>query len=165
MDLGQVSNAFHNESSGSIKNSGATSDALINVDNTIAGGGTISISHFDNQADGTVEATQQEGIALQTSSATFSNEGTMVAQSRAVLDLGTDGQSGSLTNTGGILVASDGDLAISGNYTISGSGGIIGRKGPGGADITSDGTVASTFINESNIDYGGGVWRFRPDWR
>ena len=155
VDLGQVSNAFHNESGGSIKNSGATSDTLINVDNTIAGGGTISISHFDNQAGGTVEATQQEGIALQISSATFSNEGTMVAQSRAVLDLGTDGQSGSLTNTGGILVASDGDLAISGNYTISGGGGIIGLKGPGGADITSDGTAASTFTNESNIDYGG----------
>ena len=97
----------------------------------------------------------RKGIALQISSATFSNEGTMVAQSRAVLDLGTDGQSGSLTNTGGILVASDGDLAISGNYTISGSGGIIGLKGPGGADITSDGTAASTFTNESNIDYGG----------
>ena len=87
---------------GSITNSGVTSDTLVNVNDTIAGAGSISVSVFDNQAGGNVVASQVRGSALQISSATFTNEGQMVAGTTAALDFGTDGQSGSLTNTGGI---------------------------------------------------------------
>ena len=66
------------------------------------------------------------------------------------VDLGEDGGTGSTANTGSIDVWAGSDLAISGNYTVAGSG-YIGLKGAG-ADITSDGTAAATFTNASTID-------------
>ena len=99
-----------------------TSDTLVNVNDTISGAGSISVSVFDNQAGGNVVASQVRGSALQISSATFTNEGQMVAGTTAALDFGTDGQSGSLTNTGTVRLEENADLAISGKFTISGSG-------------------------------------------
>ena len=120
---------------------------MTNVNNTLTGGGTIALYSFDNQAGGTVEASQEEANYLQiyTTSA-FTNEGSMIAETRATLDLGQDGPTRSLTNNGTINLDSEGDLAISGNFTIAG-GGNIGMNGAG-ADIVSDGSGAATFINE-----------------
>jgi hypothetical protein len=152
--LGQSSAEFQTDSTGSITNSGtASSDELINAGVTISGAGTISVNDFDNFF-GTVEASQTRGFALQISSPTFTNEGQMVAETTATLDFGSDGVSGSLTNTGTILLQENGDLAISGNYTISGSG-AVDNVGYDGADISSDQRGAATFTNESNIDYSG----------
>ena len=116
------------------------------MDNTITGSGFIDLGAFDNQADGEVEAQS----FLQISAGTFTNEGTITAEASATLDLGQDGGTGSLTNSGSIAIDGGADLAISGNYTVSGNG-YIGFKGAGG-EITSDGSGPATFTNESTID-------------
>jgi hypothetical protein len=143
--LGQQSDTFRADSAGSI-----TGGGLLNVNNTIVGGGVIDLSSVDNQSGGLVDANQSEGNSLQIIASTFTNEGTLQAESRSVLDLGKDGGTGSLTNNGTIALESEGDLAISGAYTIAGSG-DVGFKGAG-ADITSDGHAPATFINQSSID-------------
>jgi hypothetical protein len=141
---------------GDIQNAPHTSgDDLANVDNTIAGGGVIDLGSFDNQADGKVEASQAGGFWLQISAATFTNEGFMTAESGATLNLGGAGATETLTNSGNgltggaINIDSGADLAISGDFTVAGSGAIA-FKGAG-ADITSDGAGATTFTNESAI--------------
>ena len=155
VNLGQQgSQAF---STGSI-----TGGGLVNVDNTIVGGGLINLSSFDNQSSGKVDANQSEGNWLQIIASTFTNEGVMDVESRSVLDLGKDGGTGSLTNTGTIVIQGQGDLAISGAYTITtpstSSSGAIDFKGAG-AEITSDGSAAATFTNAStiNADYSGQI--------
>jgi hypothetical protein len=158
LDLGQLANASDDEirTFGDILNAPGTSgNGLINVDNTITGGGVIQLGSFDNQADGKVEASQAGGYALKINAGTFSNEGFLTAESGATLDLGGDGASETLTNTGngttGGAVDIDGGarLAISGNFTVAGSGDMA-FKGAG-ADMTSDGTGATTLTNESTI--------------
>ena len=150
VNLGQYSNQTF--STGTIETYTGSSPffingALTNVNNTLTGGGTIALYSFDNQTGGTVEASQEEANYLQIyTTSSFTNEGSMIAETRATLDLGQDGASRSLTNNGTINLDSDGDLAISGTFTIMG-GGNIGMKGAG-ADIVSDGSGAATFINE-----------------
>ncbi len=154
----------------------ATSGAgLVNVNNTITGAGLIDIGSFDNQASGSVVASQS-GYSLQIIATTLTNEGAMTADAGATLDLsgsttftnsgtmtadatggtldlGSDGATETLTNTGTIYVGGNAsgsaDLAISGNLTVTGSGTLY-FKGAG-ADITSDGTPA-TFTNASTIE-------------
>jgi hypothetical protein len=153
--LGQQSSTLQADSTGSITGAGSflvTTGGLINTDNTIVGGGLINLSSFDNQASGVVDANQSEGNSLQIIASTFTNEGGIEAESRATLNLGKDGDTGSLTNTGTIALQSQSDLAIGGNYTIAGSGSIV-FKGAG-AEITSDGTAPATFANESTIKAG-----------
>ncbi|RBP16188.1 hypothetical protein DFR50_106150 [Roseiarcus fermentans] len=158
VDLGQAANAGQSliHTTGSILNAPGTSgDGLINVNNTITGGGTITLGRFDNQASGRVQASQAGGAALQISASTFTNEGVMTAESGATLDLGKAGATETLTDTGNgtttgaVLVDSGAHLAISGNLTAAGSGGIA-LKGAGAA-ITSDGTGATTFTNAGTI--------------
>ena len=160
VDLGQLANASDDEiqTYGDILNAPGTSgNGLVNVNNTITGGGLIDLGSFDNQASGVVEASQTGGFFLRIFASTFTNEGTLAAQSGSTLDLGQDGDTGSLTNTGPIDLASKGTLAISGDFTISGSG-AIDFKGAG-ADITSNGDAAATFINDStiNADFSGQI--------
>jgi hypothetical protein len=150
VDLGQVSSKFQAASTGTIEDQPTTTGALINNNNTINGGGLISVSTFDNQASGKVNATQSEQFALQISSSTFTNEGMMTAQDRATLQLGKDGATRSMSNTGSVLIEGQGNLAISGNYTITG-GGDIAMEGASG-NITSDGAAAATFVNETFIE-------------
>ena len=112
VDLGQLANASDDEilTYGEILNAPGTSgDGLVNVNNTITGGGLIDLGSFDNQASGVVEASQTGGFLLQIIASTFTNEGTLAAQSGSALDLGQDGDTGSLTNTGPIDLASNGD--------------------------------------------------------
>jgi hypothetical protein len=148
LNLGQYSS--HTFSTGTIENFGSSKGKLTNVNNTITGGGTIGLYSFDNQAKGTVEASQEEGNWLQVyGTNAFTNEGTMVAETRSTLDLGQDGHTRSLTNKGSIKLDSEGDLAISGNFTVAGSGAI--DMNGAWADITSDASGAATFTNESTI--------------
>ena len=122
IDLGQINRTLNVDSTANIENFPSTSDTLINQNNRIAGAGSIILGSFDNQAGGTVEASQQEGSPLQIAAGAFSNEGNMAVESRATLDLGRDGTAGSLTNTGTITINNGGTLAISGDLTISGDG-------------------------------------------
>ncbi len=124
---------------------GVGADALVNVNNTIQGTGLIDIDTFDNQAGGHVEAT---GF-LQIISPSFSNEGFLIVEANQTLDLGQVGTTQSLANSGTVNIDAGADLEISGNYTVSGSGGIA-FKGAG-AEITSDGDFA-TFTNAGTID-------------
>ena len=153
----------------------SSSDSLANVDNTIktvsGSTGLISLDDsFDNQSSGTVESasflqiiaptltnegamTAEAGATLDLSgSSTFTNSGTMIADaSGGTLDLGGDGATETLTNyrVDHYRRQRHPELAISGNLTITGSGGIY-LKGAG-AEITSDGSAA-TFTNASTID-------------
>jgi hypothetical protein len=131
---------------------GESGSNLANVNNTLSGGGVINLGGFDNQLDGTVEAQSY----LQITAGTFTNEGLMIAEANATLDIGQDGASQSLAETGSIVIEAGAHLAISGNTSISGTG-AIGFKGAGGT-IGSDGTPA-TFTNAGNIDadYNGQI--------
>ena len=82
---------------------------------------------------------------------------TALGPSTGTVDLGKDGGSGSMNNTGEIDILVGSDLEISGNYAISGSG-VTYFKGAS-ADITSDGAAAATFTNKSVIeaDYSGQI--------
>jgi hypothetical protein len=124
---------------------GLPGSGLVNVDNTISGSGLIDLGSFDNQADGHVDAQSH----LQISVGTFTNEGLITDEANATLDLGADGATQSLANTGSVIVDAGADVAISGNYTVSGSGAMA-FKGAGAA-ITSDGSPA-TFTNASVFD-------------
>jgi hypothetical protein len=136
-----------------------TGDDLIDVNNTISGGGAITVTALDNQANGKIEASQSEGddLALNVSGA-FSNEGELNVEGRAAMDLGSGGAVRSLVNTGSINLGYDGSndglagahLVISGNFSISGNG-EINFKGAGAA-IISDDSGSDTFTNKSSID-------------
>jgi hypothetical protein len=131
---------------------GLSGSGLVNVNNTISGNGVIDLGSFDNQADGTLEAQSY----LQINAGTFTNEGIVTDEANATLQLGANGATQSLDNTGTVAIDAGGDLAVSGAYTVSGSG-EIGLKGAGAA-ITSDGAPA-TFTNASTIDafYTSGI--------
>jgi hypothetical protein len=141
LNLGQTG------STGDILNAPTTTgDSLININNTISGSGLIELGEtFDNQAAGLVNVES----ALQISAGTFTNEGGITVEAGARLDLGQDGTTQSLQESGSIAVLANSDLQISGNYTASGSGAIY-LKGAG-AEITSDGTAA-TFVNAGIIE-------------
>lgn len=124
---------------------GLPGSGLVNVNNTITGNGLIELGSFDNQSGGKVEAQS----SLQISASTFTNEGAITAEAGATLDFGQDGATQSLANTGSVDIDKGSDLAISGNYTASGSG-LIAFKGAG-AEVTSDGKAA-TFTNASTIE-------------
>ena len=145
LDLGQYSGTLRAFSTGSV-----TGNGLVNVNNTITGAGVIHLTSFDNQSSGLVDANQSEGNWLQIIASTFSNEGALQAESRSVLNLGQDGGTEKLKNSGAINLESEGDLAIAGAYTVTGSG-KIGLKGAG-AEITSDGSAPATLANESSIN-------------
>jgi hypothetical protein len=155
VDLGRQSDAIPgNYTEGLIVPQGLlNSGSLTNVDNTIAGGGEIFLTSFDNK--GTVDANQpfdgnqQLGHALQIVAGTFQNEGMLSVERLATLDLGLDGNSESLSDTGTVSVNGQGNLQISGNLTINGTGSVQLRGT--GAEITSDGAGPTTFINESAI--------------
>ena len=152
VDLGEFSTPFNSSSTGDILNFGTSSDTLINQNNTISGAGQIILGTFDNQADGTVEASLQSS-PLQIIAGTFSNEGAMIAESGSTLDL--DQGSGSLANTGAITVQNNGTLAINGNLTISGDGGI--QMGPGNARIASNGVPSELVLNGQSLKGAGTI--------
>ena len=102
-----------------------------------------------------MDASQAGGFWLEISASTFTNEGFITAESGSTLDLGDDGGTETITNTGNgltsgaINIDSSARLAISGDFTVAGTG-YISFKGAG-ADITSDGAGATTFTNDSTI--------------
>ena len=129
---------------------------LMNVDNTISGGGSIAVSAFDNQLHGTVVASENGGHALNINASTFSNEGGMNAKTNATLYFGTYGATRSLNNSGFVNIGWDGAngnvgarLSLSGIFTVTGSG-FLSLRGAG-ARIVSDGLLATTFVNISNL--------------
>jgi hypothetical protein len=130
---------------GSIQTSGG---GLVNVDNRIAGVGSIALSLLDNQSGGVIEASYSSGSLL-VNAGTFANEGSLIADAHAELFLGLPGGANSLTNSGSITV--NGSLQILGAYSISGAGSIT--MGSVGAKITSGGTA--TFNNSSTIETTG----------
>ena len=118
---------------------------LVNVDDAISGRGEISLASLDNQTGGRIEsglaaASGASSNDLEIIVSTFTNEGSIYANSNSVLELGGPSGTGSLVNTGQSTSTSQGDLAINGDFSISGSGDIdlVGA----GANITSNGAAA-----------------------
>ena len=108
-----------------------------------------------NGSDGVLEAVSGATLAIVSNVA---NQGTIEAGSSSsssfgattgTVDLGQDGGTESMTDTGAIAIWGGSDLAIGGAYTITGSGTLY-FKGAG-ADITSNGP-APTFTNASTIE-------------
>jgi len=144
-----------------------TGGDLSNEGNTIEGVGLISLSSLDNAA-GTIDAQDISGFSLTISAATFTNSATLEINQQATMDLGLDGATQSMTNTGTINIGyydgfqnsgADATLAISGNYTINGTGSI--NFGGDDEHIVSDGTAGDTFTNgaQSSIhaDFSGKI--------
>jgi hypothetical protein len=154
VDLGEFSTPFNSSSTGDILNFGNSSGTLINQNNTISGAGQIILGSFDNQADGTVEASLQ-GSPLQIIAGNFSNEGAMVAGSHSTLDLTPGAATGQLTNTGTIIVQNNATLTIGDNFTISGDGGI--ELGPGNARIVSNGLPSELVLNGQSLKGAGTI--------
>jgi hypothetical protein len=126
---------------------------LSNEGNTIQGGGRISVYNLDNAA-GAIIAQQEGGDWLDISTQIFTNEAAIDITELATLDLGADGATQSLTNTGTVVIGysqggpglgQDATLAISGNYTINGTGQI--DLDADGASIVSDLSSGDTFTN------------------
>jgi hypothetical protein len=127
--------------------------SLVNVNDTIAGIGTIAVTKLDNQSSGKIIANQSGAYDFYINTSTFTNEGELCVGQGATMNLGSFTPE-SMYNTGEILLGDDGShtgltsatLAIGGNYTITGSGGLA-MKGAG-AEIIGDN---DTFTNASAI--------------
>jgi hypothetical protein len=121
-------------------------------------GATLTINTGDNGVTntGTIAAANSASVTIVSN---ITNQGILEAgesssgTSTGTLDLGHDGFTGAAVNTGAINVWGGSDLAISGDYTVSGSGDIQ-LKGAGSA-ITSDGNAPATFANASTIEAVG----------
>jgi hypothetical protein len=89
---------------GSASQIGATAagNTLVNVNNTISGGGTIGVGGlaFDNRAAGTIDSTNNSRLVLATAGESFTNEGLIEATSGVGLQLGAGTV---ITNTGTLL--------------------------------------------------------------
>ena len=146
VDLGT---SLANETSGDIENL-TSGNGLTNANNTITGNGLIALTNFDNQAGGTVEVSGAQGFLDVYATGTWTNEGQMIAEPNDTLDLGANAVAATLTNTGSVVVDQSGDLAISGTFTLAGSGSLnfAGESGK----ISTNGSTPATFINESTID-------------
>ena len=130
---------------------GTSGDGLINVNNTITGGGTISVDSFDNQSGGTVEASQSGGYSLKITAATFTNEGVLEAESGATLAI--DSNVG--TSEGGLIEALSGGTVI---LSAAVAAGITNYIYAGGAEyIDSGGSAYGTQIYDFEDTAAGGV--------
>ncbi len=129
-------------------NSGTAGASGSGVTLTINTGGNTVL----NASGGVLQAENSATLAIVSN---VTNQGVIDvgatnSSSTGTVDLGQDGGTGSMTNTGAIAIYAGSDLAISGAYTITGSGTLY-YKGAG-ADITSDGKAAATFTNASTIE-------------
>ena len=128
---------------------------LVNVDNTIVGAGTVTLSSLDNRAGGRFVANQQYFDDLVLDIGQFTNEGVLEVDSNSLLKLGHSGQTHAMTNSGAIQLGvvgeaagDDEQLLIAGNYTLTGPGSILmlGDYGVIAADV-----AGATFNNASTI--------------
>ena len=128
---------------------------LVNVDNTIVGAGSVTLSSLDNRAGGRIVANQPYFDDLVLDIGLFSNEGVLEVDSNSLLKLGHAGQAQAMTNSGSIQLGvvgeaagDDEQLLIAGNYTLTGPGSILmlGAYGIIAADLPG-----ATFNNASTI--------------
>ncbi len=150
---GEIDLGYQQGAAGTTAN--VTGGGLVNVDNDIAGAGTIALNSLDNRAGGVIVASQAYVDDLIIDVGQLSNEGLFEIAGSALLELGQNGQARTMTNSGKIEVGYEGgtagsgaQLLIAGDFTISGAGAIdLMSKG---AAISSDGTI-STFTNAGAI--------------
>ena len=86
---------------------------LTNINDIIDGGGTITVSAFDNQAAGTIKASQSGGNFLDIYAPSVANEGEIDVFANARLALGNFGAS-TLNNSGSVNLGWDGANAGTG---------------------------------------------------
>jgi hypothetical protein len=147
--LGQQIPGTSSYTAGLIESAGAGfTSTLVNVDNTITGGGRIELPSFENQSNGTVDASQP-GRSLSIYADSILNAGKLKAEASSTLHLGEQYYTVSLNNNNGRIELYGGNLEISGNLAVS--GGSITFYGADSA-IGSDGQLPSTFTNVSTIN-------------
>jgi hypothetical protein len=122
--------------------------AMVNVNETISGAGSIAVASLDNQANASIGSTIV-GAALQIASNSISNEGELFAAAQTTLYLDPHGPSASLINNGEIDLAAGADFEVTGNLTAFGDGSI--NLTGAGAALTSDGERRTVFTNENSI--------------
>ncbi len=153
---------------GAIVGNGApdTPDTLVNVDNTIVGGGTIGDAGngelaLVNGVEGTILT---EGILIFDTGHTIDNAGLLLALGGGELDV-QDSRIDNTSTTLGILVAETGSellvdtttlkLVGEGTVTLASGGAIVGNGGPGTPDTLEN--VDNTILGAGTIgDAGNG---------
>ncbi len=130
---------------------------LVNVNNTIEGGGNIGNGQMsmDNQAKGVINATAAGGLTLQPNSAGFTNEG--LIESTLGSGIGLNG--GSLTQTGGTLLASGTGSTVvlynsaavkGGTLTTTGAGSMYTQSGQTATLSNVTVSSGSTYTGQNN---------------
>jgi hypothetical protein len=136
---------------------------LDNVDNVIAGTGTITGMYFDNQANGIVETNSNLGAGVLTllengiAGQGIANEGHIFADDGGTLRLVGDPGTPGFFNAGTIYMESTGDmttLEIGGDVILKGGGHLTMSSFPDNY-IVSNGQAA-TFENVDNVITGSG---------
>jgi Hint domain len=123
-----------------IRDANLSSGELVNVNNTIEGGGNIGDGQMalDNQAGGTIDATSASGLTLDPDGVGYTNEGLIEATGGGLLTL----EGSSLTQTGGTLLASGTGSIVQLNNNVSVTGGTLTTTG-GGSIYTQNNANAS----------------------
>jgi hypothetical protein len=146
--LGQQISGTTNYTAGLIESAGGWfTSTLVNVDNTITGGGEIELPSFENQSSGVVDASQP-GHSLWIYADSILNAGKLKAEASSTLHLGEQYYTVRLNNNNGAIELYGGNLEISGNLAVS--GGSITFYAPN-STIGSDGQLPTTFTNASAI--------------
>jgi hypothetical protein len=110
---------------------------LVNVNNTIEGGGTIGGGglKFDNDAGGVIDASGNVPLTIDTGTNTVTNAGSMMAESGSALFIGSN-----LSNTG-VLNANGGTITVEG--TEAGGSAVV--RGVGEVEYEGAASAGTTF--------------------
>ena len=160
-------------SNNQLKGAGLSAGTLLNVDNTISGGGKIFLLNFTNEGTirtnntsgtGTLQIEGTAGNGSFTNTSTSTSAGLVQADNGGTLIFGLDSNSSTITNNGAnIALDSTGNitkLEIAGNVTINGSATgtiLLGGTGTGTDRILSDGNTASLTLTNQLLKGAGTV--------
>ncbi|WP_309387598.1 PEP-CTERM sorting domain-containing protein [Cerasicoccus frondis] len=144
---------------------------LVNSDNIIQGGGQIGAGFTRIQNTGTIQATGDTPLNINTSDSTFVNQGALVASgvggltfsesvensggSLNIQSLSSASVTGNFTQSNNALALIDGVLTVSGEFfnnsgALGGSGQIVG-------DVTSDSFISPGNIATGQLDITGNL--------
>ncbi len=123
---------------------------LTNLDDTIAGAGTIGDGlALDNQALGTIDATGTVNPLLINGVVSFSNEGQVISTGGAGLMIERD-----VTNSNTIEALTGSTLTIGPNVAVTNTGGTVGAVGPGAIVDLNQSSIAGGTLSVTN---GGSI--------
>jgi hypothetical protein len=139
---------------------GGSSDAVLaNVDNTIAGAGQIGQGQLTLVNQGTINATGNNALVIDTGANAVTNSGTLEATGSGGLQIDS-----ALANTGN-LFANGGNITVEGTVTGGGSATIAGSAtlefaAASDANVSFDNGTAGNLILDQSLGFGGTVAGF-----